>query len=106
MGCPTSKNSKSIFKPIRKFSRLCVNTDFYISSELHLSQFSARSENLLREAKSPIFGTKVDFFPLSGQKMQNVRNFNKFISPKLYLKKKNRSNIFDDENPQFSGQKW
>merc|ERR1712055_1048330 len=88
--CPTSKNSKSIFKPIRKFSRKCVNMDFVIWSELHMCQFSGRLEQLFFQPKPPIFGKKVDFFPLSEKKLEFFPNFNKFILSQLQLKKKKK----------------
>merc|ERR1711872_137967 len=40
------------------------------------------------EAKSPIFGTKVDFFPIRTFQIPNVPNFKKFIWSKLHIKRK------------------
>ena len=42
----------------------------------------------MRSPKSPIFGTKVDFFPIGTFQIPNVPNFNKFIWSKLHIKKK------------------
>ena len=53
-----------------------------------MSQFSARSENFFYQIFSPIFGTKVDFFPIGTFGIPNVPNFNKFIWSKLSIKKK------------------
>ena len=45
-----------------------------------MSQFSARSENLLGDPKPPIFGTKLDFFPIVKTEIQNFPKLNNFIS--------------------------
>merc|ERR1712055_422934 len=77
--------------------------------ELHIKKIKKKSENLLRSPKSPIFGTKLDFFPIGTFQIPNVPNFNKFIWSKLHIKKKNNKNLrtfFDDKNPQFSELKW
>ena len=52
-----------------------------------MSQFSARSENLLGDPKPPIFGTKLDFFPIVKTEIQNFPNLNNFIPPELHFKK-------------------
>ena len=46
-----------------------------------------KSENLLREEKSPNFGTKVDFFPIGKIEIPNFPNTKKFILAELHFKK-------------------
>ena len=44
-------------------------------------------ENLFREEKSPIFGTKVDFFPIGKIEIRNFPNTKKIILAELHFKK-------------------
>jgi len=46
-----------------------------------------KSENLFCAQKPPIFGTKVDFFPLSEKKSKNFPNTKKNILAELHFKK-------------------
>ena len=46
-----------------------------------------KSENLFCAQKPPIFGTKVDFFPLSEKKSKNFPNTKKIILAELHFKK-------------------
>ena len=91
--------TKSDFFPIGKIGIQNVpNPNKFISSEPHMSQFSARSENLFSrrkmaaphkdfEPKFQIFQTKSDFFPIGKIRIQNIPKSNNFISSELHLTK-------------------
>ena len=57
-----------------------------ISSKLQFRK-EKKSENLFREEKSPIFGTKVEFFPIGKIEIPNFPNTKKIILAELHFKK-------------------
>ena len=55
--------------------------------KLQIKKKLKKSENLFCAQKPPIFGTKVDFFPLSEKKSKNFPNTKKNILAELHFKK-------------------